>query len=230
MTQPAKDSAALLLLQRAAREFAPAVQASSLGPEDMVITDTIARNGLPVEVFMIDTGRLHEETLELWETVRRRYPELSLTTVFPRHEALEAYVGANGVNGFYRSLDLRRECCAIRKIEPLGRALAGKAAWITGQRRAQSPTRSHIEELEWDQEHDLRKVNPLAAWGEDEVWEYLRRHRVPINPLHDRGYASVGCAPCTRAVAPGEDARAGRWWWENPATRECGLHPLRRHA
>ena len=230
MAQPSKDAAALLLLERAAGEFGPVAQASSLGPEDMAITDLIARNGLPIEVFMIDTGRLPEETLELTETVRRRYPGLRLTSIFPRHEALEAYVGANGVNAFYRSLELRRECCAIRKVEPLRRALSGKAAWITGQRREQSPTRGRIEELEWDQEHGLRKVNPLAAWAEDDVWAYLRRHKVPVNPLHDQGYPSIGCAPCTRAVAAGEDARAGRWWWENAATRECGLHPLRRRA
>ncbi len=230
MGQPTTDAAALLLLRRAVREFGPVVQASSLGPEDMVITDLIARNGLPIEVFTIDTGRLHEETLELTETVRRRYPDLRLTSYFPRHEALEAFVGVNGANAFYRSLDLRRECCAIRKVKPLRRALSGKAAWITGQRREQSSTRRQIEELEWDREHGLRKVNPLAAWGEDEVWAYLRRHKVPVNTLHDRGFPSIGCAPCTRAVAPGEDPRAGRWWWENPATRECGLHPLRRQA
>lgn len=230
MSQPSRDASALLLLRRAAREFGPTAQASSLGPEDMVITDLIARYGLSIDVFMIDTGRLHEETLDLTETVRRRYPDLRLTTIYPRHEALEAYAAVNGVNGFYRSLKLRRECCAIRKVEPLKRALSGKAAWITGQRREQSSTRRDIEELEWDQEHGLRKVNPLAAWSEDDVWAYLRRHKVPVNPLHGQGYPSIGCAPCTRAVAAGEDARAGRWWWENPATRECGLHPRRQHA
>jgi len=228
MGQPDADAAALELLERATREFAPTVQASSLGPEDMVITDIIARHCLPIEVFMIDTGRLHEETLELAETMRRRYPDLHFTSTFPRHEALETYVGTNGANAFYRSLELRRECCNIRKVEPLRRALSGKAAWITGQRREQSSTRHHIEELEWDEGHGLQKVNPLAPWDEDRVWSYLRRYKVPVNPLHDQGYPSIGCAPCTRAVVAGEDQRAGRWWWENSETRECGLHPQRR--
>ena len=142
----------------------------------------------------------------------------------PQHEALETYTRTHGINGFYDSVELRRACCEVRKVEPLRRALAGRKAWITGLRSAQSPTRSALPEQEYDTTHGLEKFNPLADWSEREVWAYIRLHDVPYNALHDRFYPSIGCAPCTRAITPGEDVRSGRWWWENADTKECGLH------
>jgi phosphoadenosine phosphosulfate reductase len=189
----------------------------------MVLTDLIARNYPGIEIFTLDTGRLHEETLATLERVRSHYGIL-VRTYSPRPEALERYVAANGPNAFYRSVDLRKACCAIRKVEPLARALAGKRSWITGLRRAQSSVRGSIAEIEHDATHGLAKFNPLAQWSEREVWDYVRANEVPYNPLHDRGFASIGCAPCTRAISPGEDIRAGRWWWEDETLKECGLH------
>ena len=142
----------------------------------------------------------------------------------PEAAAVDAYVAANGLNAFYDSIEMRKECCRIRKVEPLKRALAGNKAWITGQRRAQSTTRSELAVQEDDTAHGLQKFNPLADWSEDDVWHYLRSHQVPYNPLHEQGYPSIGCEPCTRAIQPGEDVRAGRWWWETPDSKECGLH------
>jgi phosphoadenosine phosphosulfate reductase len=214
---------ALALLRAVASEHAPAALASSFGAEDMVLIDMIARQALPIAVFTLDTGRLHEETYELIERARERYA-LPIEVHCPDPPALEDYLRANGVNGFYRSLELRRRCCAIRKEAPLARALAGRGAWITGLRRSQSVTRTALAIEEFDARHGLPKFNPLADWSEDEVWTYLRQHEVPVNALHARGYPSIGCAPCTRAIQPGEDIRAGRWWWENPEHRECGLH------
>jgi phosphoadenosine phosphosulfate reductase len=159
----------------------------------------------------------------LIDRVREHYA-LPIEVHYPDARTLEAYVEANGVNGFYRSVELRQRCCAIRKAAPLARALAGRSAWITGQRRAQSVTRQDLAVEEFDSQHNLPKFNPLAAWTEDDVWSYIRANHVPTNPLHGRGYPSIGCAPCTRAIEPGEDIRAGRWWWEQPGHRECGLH------
>jgi phosphoadenosine phosphosulfate reductase len=218
-----KVEAARALLRRIASEFAPAAFANSLGAEDMVLTDLVLSERLPIEIFTLDTGRLPQETYALLDAIAERYGT-RLRIVFPRAEAVEAYVVAHGTNAFYRSLELRKACCRIRKVEPLARALAGKRAWIAGLRRAQSPTRGAIAVESYDATHGLVKFNPLADWSEDEVWAYLRTHGVPYNALHDRGYRSIGCAPCTRAVAPGEDARAGRWWWEEPCSKECGLH------
>ena len=216
-------AAAIALLQRIAVRHAPAALASSFGAEDMALTDMIVRHALPIAVFTLDTGRLPGETYALIDRVRERY-KLPIEVHYPEARALEDYVRANGVNAFYRSVELRQRCCAIRKAAPLARALAGRRAWITGQRRAQSITRSDLEIEEFDVEHDHLKFNPLAEWSDDELWSYLREHRVPTSPLHSRGYPSIGCAPCTRAVEPGEDIRAGRWWWERPEHRECGLH------
>ncbi len=142
----------------------------------------------------------------------------------PEQAAVDAYVKQNGLNAFYDSIDMRKECCRIRKVEPLNRALAGNRAWVTGQRRAQSATRSALDVQENDEAHGMTKFNPLADWSEQDVWNYIRANKVPYNPLHDKGYPSIGCEPCTRAIQPGEDVRAGRWWWENPETKECGLH------
>jgi phosphoadenosine phosphosulfate reductase len=210
-------------LRRAADRHGSVALASSLGAEDMVLTDLIARHALPISVFSLDTGRLHEETLALIDEVYDRYG-LRIDVYAPDATALEAYVAEQGVNAFYRSVELRQRCCAIRKTEPLRRALAGKGAWITGLRRAQAVTRRDLPVEEFDVLHGLPKFNPLADWSETEVWDYISTHAVPHNALHDRGFPSIGCAPCTRAIAPGEDIRAGRWWWEAPEHKECGLH------
>ena len=213
----------LATLERVAEEFSPAVFASSLAAEDMVLTDLILKAGLPIGIFSLETGRLHKETLGMVERVQERYGyEIALYR--PVQAAVDAYVEQKGVNAFYDSVDLRKECCHIRKVEPLGRALSGKKAWITGQRRAQSATRSDLSVQEYDGSHGMEKFNPLADWSEQEVWDYIRANEVPYNPLHDQGYPSIGCEPCTRAIQPGEDVRAGRWWWENPDSKECGLH------
>jgi phosphoadenosine phosphosulfate reductase len=214
---------ALALLQRVATRHAPAALASSFGAEDMVLTDLVARHALPIAIFTLDTGRLPGETYALIDRVREHY-RLPIEVHYPDARTLEDYVRANGINAFYRSVELRQSCCAIRKAAPLARALAGRGAWITGQRRAQSITRNALEVEEFDAEHALPKFNPLAEWSDDDVWAYLRKHGVPTNPLHARGYPSIGCAPCTRAIKPGEDIRSGRWWWEHPEHRECGLH------
>jgi phosphoadenosine phosphosulfate reductase len=211
------------LLQRIVGEFNPAVFASSLAAEDMVITDLILKNDIPISIFSLETGRLPVETLEVLKQVKQRYG-YEIQLYHPDPDAVNNYVSTNGLNGFYDSVDLRKQCCQIRKVEPLGRALAGKQAWITGQRRSQAATRSGLEEQEYDAAHGMAKFNPLADWSEDDVWYYLRLHKVPYNALHDAGYPSIGCAPCTRAVQPGEDIRAGRWWWETPENKECGLH------
>ena len=211
------------ILQRIAAHFSPASFASSLAAEDMVLTDIILRQALPIRIFSLETGRLPTETLALLAEVNQHYgTEITLYT--PDANAVAAYVANHGLNGFYDSVELRKSCCHIRKVEPLGRALAGKRAWLTGQRRAQSTTRSELAVQERDAAHGLEKFNPLADWSEADVWYYLRRHQVPYNALHDQGYPSIGCAPCTRAVQPGEDIRAGRWWWETPESKECGLH------
>lgn len=211
------------VLARAALEHAPAALASSLGAEDMVITDAILRRALDVEIFTLDTGRLHADTLGLIRAIRERYGR-DIRVVRPAPDAVAQYVTVHGRNAFYESIDLRKRCCEIRKVEPLKRALAGKACWITGQRRDQSPTRSGLALQEHDAAHGLVKFNPLADWTEAEVWAYIGCHGVPYNALHEQGYRSIGCAPCTRPTLPGEDVRAGRWWWESPEARECGLH------
>lgn len=210
-------------LEAITRAFPRVAFASSLGAEDMVLTDAIVRARLPVEIFTLDTGRLHRETLDVIARVKERYG-YDITVVRPDAAAVEAYVRDHGANAFYESVDLRKACCRIRKVEPLARALAGKDAWITGLRRAQSTTRSDLALREDDAVHGIPKFNPLADWSEPEVWAYLRGHDVPYNVLHDRGYPSIGCEPCTRAIKPGEDVRAGRWWWESADSKECGLH------
>src|SRR5471032_894187 len=210
-------------LTRIAAEFSPAVFASSLAAEDMVLTDMILKAKLPIGIFSLETGRLHQETLAVLDKVKTRY-EHDITLYRPQPEAVAAYVEQHRLNAFYNSVEMRRECCRIRKVEPLGRALAGNKAWVTGQRRAQSTTRAELHVQEDDPAHGMTKFNPLADWSEQDVWNYLRDNNVPYNALHDQGYPSIGCAPCTRAIEPGEDVRAGRWWWENPDSKECGLH------
>ncbi|TLY81835.1 MAG: phosphoadenylyl-sulfate reductase [Gammaproteobacteria bacterium] len=200
------------------------VYSNSLGAEAMVLTDIIATQLPEIDMFSIDTGRLYEETHELLEKLQRRYRR-AIRVVYPDAAALERLVARQGVNGFYHSLEARLECCRIRKVEPFKRAIAGYDGWITGLRREQSAARAAAEAVEWDAEHGLYKVSPLLEWTEAEVWQYIRARRLPYNRLHDRQFPSIGCAPCTRAIQPGESRRAGRWWWEQPETRECGLHP-----
>jgi phosphoadenosine phosphosulfate reductase len=189
----------------------------------MVITHAILRANLPIAVFTLDTGRLHADTLELIGAVRDRYG-FEIEVYRPDPQALRAFVARSGRDAFYRSPELRKACCSILKVEPLARALAGRRAWITGQRRGQSTTRVRLPLRELDAVHGIEKFNPLADWSEDDVWSYIRAFDVPYNRLYDQGYRSIGCAPCTRPVTPGEDVRAGRWWWEAAAARECGLH------
>ena len=211
------------LLARAADAHPDAiVQASSLGAEDQVVTDLIARDRLPIAVATLDTGKLHGETLALVEAIRERYG-LFVERYRPIHEAVVAFVDRHGDDAMRKSVELRKACCALRKVEPLGRMLAGRTAWITGLRREQSNDRAAVE-FEAVDDHGRTKLSPLADWSWGDVWHYLRLHEVPYNTLHDAFFPSIGCAPCTRAVAVGEDFRAGRWWWEDAAAKECGLH------
>jgi phosphoadenosine phosphosulfate reductase len=214
------------LLGEIAEQFSPAALASSLSAEDMVLTDAIARGRLPIEVFVIDTGRLHADTLNLISLVRERYG-LAVSVHGPDTGALAQYVNRHGPDAFYGDLELRQRCCEIRKVEPLKRALAGKRAWITGQRR-DGATRARLSVREYDAIHRLEKFNPLADWSEAQVWQYIRANGVPYNRLYDQGYRSIGCAPCTRPILPHEDVRAGRWWWEAADKKECGLHVLKK--
>lgn len=216
-------SATQITLSRIAEEFSPAVLASSLAAEDMVLTDLILRARLPIGIISLDTGRLPAETLDVLARIKETYG-VEVKLYRPEPAAVDTYVNKHGLNAFYDSVALRKECCRIRKIEPLNRALTGHLAWITGQRRAQSTTRAALDVQEYDTERSMTKFNPLADWSEDDVWHYIRSQNVPYNLLHDRGFPSIGCEPCTRAVQLGEDIRAGRWWWENPETKECGLH------
>lgn len=218
-----KTDTALDLLGRIATEYEPAALASSLGAEDMVLTDLALRNGLDLEIFVLDTGRLHGDTLDMLGRIERRYG-YAVRIMQPDPAAVAEYVQSFGRDAFYGSVELRKRCCAIRKTEPLARALEGKRAWITGLRRAQSADRGRVLIEEWDAAHGMAKFNPLAYWSEAEVWEYLRTNDVPVNPLYEQGYRSIGCAPCSRPVLPGEDPRAGRWWWEIAEARECGIH------
>lgn len=225
MTLSAKIAAVAGLLQRIQADYSPATLASSLGAEDMVLTDLVARHAPGISIFSLDTGRLNPETYDLLAKVQQQYGDkVRLRVFYPQAEAIQQWVEANGINAFYHSVELRKACCGIRKVEPLKRALAGHKAWITGMRRQQAVTRHDMPVEEYDADHGLMKFNPLADWTEKEVWQYIRDHGVPYNALHDQHYPSIGCAPCTRAIAVGEDIRAGRWWWEDTALKECGLH------
>lgn len=222
------------LLQEIARTHGNVALANSFGAEDMVLTHLIAKLSLPIRIFSLDTGRLPVETYMLMQQVGEAYPAYPIRVYYPNASALEAYVNANGINAFYNSVELRKSCCHIRKIEPLKRALSGLDAWITGLRREQSPSRQDLGDREHDADNGLMKYNPLIEWTEKDIWAFIREHKVPYNSLHDKHVPSIGCAPCTRPIAVGEDVRAGRWWWENPESKECGLHvkasPLKRPA
>ena len=220
----AEGKSAQEILKYLAGEFKGSVTvASSFGAEDMVLIDMCAKLKLQMEIFTLDTGRLPQETYDVMDEAVKKYG-LRFSVFAPAAEKLEELESAKGPNSFYESMENRKECCAIRKIAPLKRALSGKDCWITGLRREQALTRGSLEAIEWDEGNNMIKANPLALWSEKQVWDYIKENNVPYNKLHDKGYPSIGCAPCTRAVKPGEDVRAGRWWWETPEHKECGLH------
>jgi phosphoadenosine phosphosulfate reductase len=196
---------------------------TSFGYEDQVITDIIFRNGLPVEVVTLDTGRMFEETYKVFRSTLERYGK-PIKVFFPPADNVEKLLNEKGPFSFYESVENRKECCYIRKVIPLKRALKGHKIWITGLRASQSANRSNLHELEWDEANRIIKFNPLLEWSLDDVKQYVKENNVPYNVLHDRGFVSIGCEPCTRAIKPGEDFRAGRWWWEQNTGKECGLH------
>ena len=198
--------------------------ATSLGAEDQVIFDYIAKANPNTKIFTLDTGRLPYETYELLDLLKLKYSNIDIKLYFPNYENVEKMVNEKGINSFYESIENRKECCYIRKIEPLKRALTGLDGWITGLRREQSVTRESMQLIEYDSAFNILKINPLIEFSEADVWEYLKINSVPYSKLHDKGYPSIGCAPCTRAVKDGEGVREGRWWWESPEHKECGLH------
>ncbi len=213
------------ILQWALEEFKDKVAlASSFGAEDVVLIDMMVKINPKARIFTLDTGRLNQETYDVMDKIREKY-KISLEIMFPKTEAVEQMVRERGMNLFYQSIENRKLCCGIRKVEPLNRALKTLDAWITGLRRDQVVTRTAIKKVDVDVDHGgIIKLNPLADWSWQQVLDYVKQHDVPYNVLHDRGYPSIGCAPCTRAIKPGEDFRAGRWWWERPEQKECGLH------
>jgi phosphoadenosine phosphosulfate reductase len=223
-------------IQRVAA-YLPSSLALSLGVEDMVLLDFIHHYNTAIEqpeqrigAFVLDTGRLHEESYALLSSLPSRYPKVKIRLYFPETDAIEHYVRLNGINGFYESTVQRKTCCDIRKVQPLHRALAPLQSWITGLRREQSPTRQTIAEEEHDSSFGLHKFNPLVDWTTEAIWEYVRLKDVPVNALHQQGYPSIGCAPCTRAIQAHEDIRAGRWWWESDDHKECGLHVVQESS
>ena len=217
------------LLREAAQEHAPVVYASSLGAEAIVLTDLICTKVPEIDIVTIDTGRLPEQTLALLERLEQRY-QRRIQVYYPQASAVERYVREQGINGFYQGLEQRLSCCHIRKVEPFQRAINGYGAWVTGLRREQSTLRAEALPSVHDAQYGLMKISPLLDWSEASIWTYILAHKLPYNSLHDAGYPSIGCAPCTRAVEPGQDRRAGRWWWEQADSRECGLHPRKRPA
>lgn len=224
-----KATAVRELLAEAVRQHGKVVYSNSLGAEAMVLTDIIWTHVPEIDMFTIDTGRLHQETYDLLEKLELRYKR-RIRLVYPDSQSLEQLIAAQGINAFYHSLEARVSCCDVRKVEPFKRAIAGYSAWVTGVRREQSATRARGQSIEWDALYGLHKVSPLLEWTEEQIWQYIRARQLPYNSLHDRSYPSIGCQPCTRAIQPGESRRAGRWWWEQADSRECGLHPRVRAA
>ena len=220
-----EKSSAVALLQWAHKVFKDRLAlASSFGAEDVVLIDLLMKTDPKVRIFTLDTGRLNEETYEVMDAIRAKYG-VRIEAYFPKLDAVESLERGKGFYSFRESVENRKECCGLRKVEPLWRALRDTDAWITGLRRGQAVTRTHTDKIEADEAHPgLYKINPIADWSEEDVWGYIKKNGVPYNRLHDAGYRSIGCAPCTRAVKEGEDVRSGRWWWENPEHKECGLH------
>jgi phosphoadenosine phosphosulfate reductase len=214
-------------LNASVARYGRVVYANSLGAEAMVLTDIICSSVPQVDIVSIDTGRLHEETYELLAKLQRRYHN-KIRVIYPDGQDVSDLVTRQGINGFFDSTEARGACCNVRKVVPFSKFVAGYDAWVTGVRREQSKTRAEGEATEWDAQNGLYKLSPLLDWTEEQIWAYIRARKLPFNSLHEKGYPSIGCAPCTRAVMPGEDHRAGRWWWEQPEQRECGLHPKAR--
>jgi phosphoadenosine phosphosulfate reductase len=207
-----------------ASQFAGQVTFStSFSIEDQVITHEILSNHLPIKIFTLDTGRLFAETYTVWSQTHEKYGA-HIEAYYPNHTAIQQFVTEKGPNTFYESVENRKSCCYIRKVEPIKRALAGNKLWITGLRAEHSPSRQDLQLVEWDETNQIIKYNPILHWNTDQVRDYIKKNEIPYNPLHDKGFVSIGCAPCTRAIRPGEDFRAGRWWWEDNTKKECGLH------
>jgi phosphoadenosine phosphosulfate reductase len=225
-SQDFEDLTTAEIVTWALERFSPRIGlACSFQAEESVLIDLMHRvRGADFRLFTLDTGRLNQETYDCMDAIRERYG-VQIEVFFPEAMGVERMVRENGLNLFYNSVELRKLCCGVRKVEPLNRALKNLDAWMTGLRREQAVTRVDVRKVELDKDHgDIVKINPLADWSTDDVWEYICKNNLPYNRLHKQGYPSIGCAPCTRAVRPGEDLRAGRWWWENPDTKECGLH------
>ena len=225
-SQDFEDLTTAEIVTWALERFSPRIGlACSFQAEESVLIDLMHRlRGDDFRLFTLDTGRLNQETYDCMDAIRERYG-VQIEVFFPEAMGVEKMVRENGLNLFYNSVELRKLCCGVRKVEPLNRALKNLDAWMTGLRREQAVTRVDVRKVELDKDHgDIVKINPLVDWRYDDVWEYIRKNNLPYNRLHKQGYSSIGCAPCTRAVKPGEDLRAGRWWWENPDTKECGLH------
>lgn len=199
------------------------VFSTSFSWEDQLISHFIFSNNIPIDVFTLDTGRMFPETYSTWSSTLERYKK-PITAYYPDALALQQFIVEKGPNGFYESVENRKQCCGIRKVEPLKRALAGRKIWVTGIRAEHSANRDHMPQVEWDELNQVIKFHPLLHWTTEQVKDYIRKENIPYNPLHDKGFVSIGCAPCTRAVRPGEDFRAGRWWWEDSTKKECGLH------
>lgn len=230
MSIKAKKEASLALLRAAPREYGKVVYSSSLGAEAIVLTDLIWTDVPEIEIFTLDTGRLPEQTRNLIERLENRY-QRRMRVYHPAPASIEAWVAQNGINGFFNSVAQRQSCCHVRKVEPFRRAIQGAGAWVTGVRRDQSATRAQAQPIEIDTANGgITRISPLLDWTNEDVWSYIRTNKLPYNPLHDQGYASIGCEPCTRAVQSGEDSRSGRWWWENIDSKECGLQPRQRDA
>ena len=222
--QQVKDQSPVEILKKAKEIFNDEIiMASSLGAEDQLITDMIFKNNLSIPIFVLDTGRLNQETYDILDQTEKTY-QFKFKLYFPESSSVVELVKRDGINGFYQGIEQRKACCHVRKVEPLKRALKNKKAWITGLRKEQAPTRKDLSICQVDEQNNCMKINPLLNWTETQVWEAIKKNQIPYNQLHDQNYPSIGCAPCTRAIKSGEDTRAGRWWWENPSQKECGLH------
>ena len=224
MDQQQKIVAARQMLQDAVHNYGRVVYASSLGSESVVMTDLIIKHAPHIDIFTVDTGRLPEATLDLLGRIEKHYRR-RIRVVFPEAQRVQNYVADHGINGFYDGLSQRQACCHVRKVEPFQRAIVGYNAWVTGVRHEQSVQRALTQPIEFDSRYRLQKINPLLPWTQQDMWDYIRERNLPYNTLHDQGFPSIGCSPCTRAIVPGQDERAGRWWWETPESRECGLQP-----
>jgi len=212
------------VLQSLQAKFPGAITFStSFSKEDQVVTHLLRQYAPDATIFTLDTGRFFSQTYDVWASTNAHF-DIRIASYFPDRPDLEQYLNQNGPNAFYQSIELRKECCRIRKVEPLKRALAGYSVWITGLRAVHSATRQRLNEVTWDEGHQIIKYNPLLYWSDPEIDAYIRKYQLPYNSLHDKGYPSIGCEPCTRPVKPGEDLRAGRWWWEDTGKKECGLH------